>query len=128
LSAPGERSLTTRERQILDYLLRGDSSTAAALRRQAAVARVLQESPCCASIHLYADPAEAADAPAAGITIIEAEWKGSPRRSVRLTTSGEARLSHLELVHEKEEIAPPEFPLPRELAEPSWISAAGSRS
>jgi hypothetical protein len=112
---------------VLSFLLGWDSPSAPALRRQAAVARVLKESRCCASIHLYSDPLEADDAPAAGILVIEATWTSSPRRSVRLTTSGEARLSHLELVHEEEDTAPFEFPPPSELAEPS-ISQTGSRS
>jgi hypothetical protein len=120
----GERDLTEREREVLSFLLRGESLTVIALRRQAAVARVLRESPCCASIHVYSDPIEADDAPAAGIVVVEAEWTRSPRRSVRLTTSGGARLSHLELVHEEEETAPLEFPPPGELAEPSLISPA----
>jgi hypothetical protein len=98
------------------------------LRRQVAVARVLRESSCCASIHLYADPAEADDAPASDFVVVEALWTSSPRRSVRLTTSAEARLSHLELVHEEEETAPLEFPPPSELSEPSLVSPAGSRS
>jgi hypothetical protein len=116
-----DRPLTEREREVLLFLTARDDATAAGLRRQIEVARVLQDGECCASFHLSARREDAADAPAGGHPLaIEATLKSDPNRIVRLVTSGEARLSQVEITHDDEAEGPRELPPPEELNSPTW--------
>ena len=114
-----DRPLTPRERDVLDFLLQGSDPIASALRNQVRVARVLQEAECCPSIHLYAEPREAERAPTDRVLVIEAQYSDRPEQTVRLVTSANGWLSHLELVHVGGIPAPKEFPRPSELGPPS---------
>ena len=115
-----DRNLTDREREVLLFLTAGDHDTATALREQVRYARVLKEASCCASAHVGASREDARDAPAGGLLTIEAQVRGVPERVVRLVTSSEARLSHIEISHDGEAVGPPELPPTAELDSPHW--------
>lgn len=112
------RPLTQRETKVLEFLVAHAGEAARAVRSQVKVAHVLQDGDCCASIHVYAAPEQARAAATGGPLGIEAPWRGEPPWSVRHVTSATGWLSHLELVHQREEVGPGEFPPVAELGMP----------